>query len=67
MAYRTDNPVLDAERYYGDQDEALEKLPECSHCGHPIQDDYLFDVNGKLFCKECMWENFKKNIEGYIG
>lgn len=65
--YRTDNPVRDAERYYGDQDEALEKLPKCSHCDEPIQDDHLFEINGELFCEECMWENFKKNIEDYIG
>ena len=64
--YITDDPVKDAERYYGEQDDALEKLPKCSYCGHHIQDDRYFEINGEAFCEECMWENFSKKIEDYM-
>ena len=64
--FRTDNPVADFERYDAKQQEELNKLPKCDACGEPIQDDHLFDINGDLFCEECMMEIFKQDTEDYI-
>ena len=64
--FYSDDPVADFERYDAKQQEALKQLPTCTNCGEPIQDDYLFDVDGELFCEECMKVNFKKSVENYI-
>lgn len=64
--YVTDDPVRDAERYYGEQDEALEKLPKCSICGEAIQDDFLYEINDELVCEECLEREFKRRIEEYV-
>lgn len=50
----TDDPVADAERYAADKDEELEKLPKCIECGEPIQTEYYFEIDGELYCEECM-------------
>ena len=62
----TDDPVADFNRWDAEQQDELEKLPICVDCGEPIQDEDVFDINGDLFCKECMMDNFKKKTERYI-
>lgn len=42
------------------------KLPVCEFCGEPIQDDYLYDIDGEIYCEECMIEHFRKNTEKYM-
>jgi formylmethanofuran dehydrogenase subunit E len=64
--YITDDPIADFDRWDAEQQMELKKLPTCCSCGEPIQDEDLFDVNGDLFCKECMMEQFKKPVERYI-
>ena len=66
MPYITNDPVRDAERYFAEQDKALEKLPKCSCCGHRIQDDYHYDIDDVLICEGCLERNFRKKIEDYI-
>jgi formylmethanofuran dehydrogenase subunit E len=65
MCY-TDDPVADFERHDAEQQEKLDKLPKCADCGQPIQDDYLYDLNGDLFCKKCMTANFRRPVDDYI-
>ena len=48
------------------QEKALAKLPECSECGHPIQDDTCFNINDELICNECMNENHRVFTDDYI-
>lgn len=43
----------------------LEKLPKCSECGNPIQDEKCFEVNDELICPGCMKENHEKWTEDY--
>ncbi len=50
----TDDPVADAERYFAEQDEELEKLPKCCECGEPIQTDTYYEFDGDLYCEDCM-------------
>ena len=61
----TDDPVADAERYHAEQDAKLKTLPECSECGHPIQDDYAYYINDEWICEQCMKENYKKEVQPY--
>lgn len=52
--YYTDDPVRDAERYYEEQEKALEKLPRCSQCDSYIQQDYAVYINGEYICDDCI-------------
>ena len=64
--YYSDDPIADFNRYEADQEEQLDKLPKCDICGEPIQDDYLYDIYGDIFCEECLKDKFRKNTEDYI-
>lgn len=48
------------------QEEALEKLPECDYCGEHIQDDYCFMINDEIICEKCLKDNFRKATEDLI-
>ena len=64
--YRTDNPVLDAERYYSDMEAARAQLPRCSCCGYPIDDDTCFKIDGYIYCEDCLKAEFEVNTEDLI-
>lgn len=49
-----------------EEELALSKMPVCVYCGHPIQDEHLFDINGNLYHEECAHEEFRKWTEDYI-
>lgn len=57
------NDLLDA--YQAEQDAQLKRRPICAHCNEPIQDDYLFDIDGKLYCEECMKDLYRHSAENY--
>lgn len=61
----TDDPVLDAERYSAEQDRQLARLPKCSRCGNPIQQDHVVCIGGKLYCDECL-DDFTHDIEDFM-
>ena len=52
-------------RHDAEQERKLTRLPVCIECGEPIQDDFLFDINGDLFCENCMQDVFRKSREDY--
>ena len=43
----------------------LRKRPICSHCGEPIQDERIWDINGQLFHPDCAEDEFCKWTEDY--
>ena len=57
------NDLLDT--YQAEQDAQLKRRPRCSYCNEPIQDDYLFDIDGELYCEECMKDLFRHSTENY--
>lgn len=57
------NDLLDT--YQAEQDAQLKRRPICSYCNEPIQDDYLFDIDGELYCEECMKDLFRHSTENY--
>lgn len=65
--FYTDNPILDAERYYAEREEEVERLPECSECGQPIQDEHCYEINDEYICEKCLVENHKKYTDDYVG
>lgn len=44
----------------------LDKLPVCSYCDEPVQEDYYFEINGEVICETCMNRFFKKDIDDYV-
>ena len=49
-----------------EQQKQLDRLPRCSECERPIQDEFCFEVNGELVCDECMNNNHRKWVEDFI-
>lgn len=47
------------------QEAWLRSRTVCSHCGKPIQDERLFDIEGTFFHQECAEELFLKYTEDY--
>lgn len=53
-------------KHYESQQLKLKKFPRCTNCGHYIQDDYYFEIDGDYFCEECMIENYRKDVGDYV-
>lgn len=58
----SDNPVADYERYSAEQERRLDKLPRCSCCDEPIQDDFAYYINDEWICDECMDRDFRRAL-----
>ena len=52
--YYTDDPDRDFLHHDAAQQRELERLPVCDECGEPIQDEYCYEVDGRLICDDCM-------------
>lgn len=52
-------------RHEAQQEAQLAKRPICDECGEPIQDDFLYEVNGVIYCENCMQESFRHSTEDY--
>lgn len=64
--FRTDDPIADFDRYDAEQQAKLDKLPECSECGHPIQDEHFYLINDECICVDCLNDNYKKRIDEFV-
>ena len=64
--FYSDDPIRDFERHDAQQQRELEKLPRCSECDEPIQDDYCFEINDELICEDCMNSNHRKWVEDCV-
>lgn len=50
------------EQHNREQEAKLDKLPRCSECDEPIQDEYCYYINGEYICEECM-EQYKVSTD----
>lgn len=48
------------------QSKQMAKLPVCSICKEPIQDDACYKIEGKLYCDNCLYENFRVFVDDLI-
>lgn len=55
----TDDPISDFNRWDAEQQAKLYKLPICSECNEPIQEEYCYEINGGYICECCMNEHRK--------
>lgn len=63
---RTDNPIRDFLRHDAEQNRKLNLLPRCDYCDNPIQDEYLFDIDGDIYCEKCMNKQFRRQVDDYV-
>lgn len=63
MFYYTDNPVRDAERYYGKLEDETERRPKCECCGFPIIEDTAYRIGRTFYCEDCMLDEFAVDVE----
>lgn len=59
---RTNDPIADFERYDSEQEEKLERLPRCSYCTEPIQQDTAVVVGNEWYCDDCL-EYMRQSID----
>lgn len=45
------------------QEKLLERLPVCRYCGEPVQDDYYFCIDGRVWCDECLNFKYRRYVE----
>ncbi len=58
------NEVVDwKEQADVDAEEWLEKRPRCVCCGEPIQDDHAYRFDGKLWCEDCVNNEFREDLK----
>lgn len=62
LIFRSDSLSRDIDDYERAQARALEKLPRCSECDEPIQDDFCYEINGELICEECL-QQYRRRTE----
>ena len=46
--------MFDLLRHERDQEEALNRLPRCSLCGEPIQQEDAVNIDNDWFCDDCL-------------
>lgn len=67
MSYgRMADPLDDYNAYSTHQQSELDKLPRCSYCDEPIQDDFCYEINDELICLECLEQHHRKWVDDYV-
>lgn len=54
--------VEEQSRIDAENEKWLQKRPICSWCEEHIQDEYAYEVEGKLICPNCI-EEFKVELD----
>ena len=65
MSQYTDDPVADFLAYDREQQEWLDRLPVCSHCKEPIQDNRYYVIGEDNVCLECLEDYCDDNFTVY--
>ena len=63
--FRSNDPDRDFDRWDKAQQDWEDSLPHCDICGEPI-DDHVYDIDGVLYCIDCMEKQYKRKAEGYV-
>ena len=59
--FYSDNPLADFNRWDSEQSEWLAKLPKCSDCGEPIQEEFAYYIHDGWLCEHCV-ETCRKEV-----
>lgn len=52
--FYTDSPTDDFENYTAEQERKLDRLPRCSQCEEPIQQEDAVLINHEFICDRCL-------------
>lgn len=52
-------------RFDAEQAEWQKRLPVCVNCDEPIE-DYYYEINGEVICKDCLDRDYRKDVDDYI-
>lgn len=66
MLMYTDDPIADFNRYDAEQAQAMAKYPVCADCGKSITGDFVFYIEGDIYCEDCMLDNFRRPTDDFI-
>ena len=64
--FRLGDPLDDFDRLDREQARREARLPVCEKCGERIYDEHYFDVDGEIYCEECMIEKFRKYTDDLL-
>lgn len=64
--FYSDDPLADFHKYDAQKEKQLDKLPRCSECDNPIQDDVYFLINDMPICSDCLNDNYKKRVDDFV-
>lgn len=48
------------------QEDDLNRFPRCSECKQKITDEYVYVIDDKTICEQCLNDNHRKPIEDFI-
>ena len=54
------------DQYEAEQERRLDKLPVCSCCDEPIQDESAVVFNDEWICDDCLKNYYRRSVEEYI-
>ena len=54
------------ERHEAEKEDWLARLPVCSECHEPIQDERCYIFDGELICQSCLETYHEVNTDDYI-
>lgn len=63
--FYTDDPIADFYAHDAEQEKRLARLPVCDECGHHIQNDHFYLINGENICPDCLECFYRKEIDDY--
>lgn len=52
-------------KFDAEQTEEMERLPVCDLYNKTIDDEFYFEIEGEIFCEDCLNEVFRKSVEDY--
>lgn len=58
----TDDPLADHAAYEAEMARLEALVPDCEICGHPVAEDYYYEINDVVICAECMDKHFRKEV-----
>lgn len=53
-------------KHQDEQERAEEALPKCCKCKRYIDDDFLYEIDGELYCEKCMKKEFRRYTDDFI-
>lgn len=66
MYFRNSDPLDDFDRYDLMMASREARLPVCDKCGHRINADIFFDIDGEILCEDCMHDEYSRSTEDYL-